>query len=240
MFFDNSIITGDQIALGCYGGSCQCSLHIFRKPADKHLYERVQLFFRYLEDCIDAFKHRFQDDLKGLSKGDIGQFIREIEEDFSERPDILILSLFQSNHHVADKHDCYMRSQCIIRKAVALAYKLQIGLAGFEEHLNLPPLPIDTDDLFLCKGRIGADQSDPVLLVFLIPNADNPGGYLPLTFTDHDIYGKQVFTAAAALFADAEDLVDGELFPFVFITDPGTLPDHRDRIETQLFYSNHV
>ena len=49
-------------------------------------------------------------------------------------------------------------------------------------------------------------------------DADNLGRYL-LVLTNHDVYGGKVFAAAATLLANAKDLVDGELFPIVFVVD---------------------
>jgi hypothetical protein len=42
-----------------------------------------------------------------------------------------------------------MSGQSIIGKAPALRYQMQIGFAGLEKYLNIPALPINTDDFFL-------------------------------------------------------------------------------------------
>ena len=97
---------------------------------------------------------------------------------------------------------------------MAFRNQLQIRLAGLEENFDLPPFPIDPDDLFLRQFRICADKSDPVFFVLLVPNADNPGRNF-LVFTNHDSYGEKVFASAAALFTDAENLIDGELLSFI-------------------------
>lgn len=47
----------------------------------------------------------------------------------------------------------------------------------------------------------------PASLVPVITNADDLSRYF-LILTNHDVYGKQIFAATSALFADAEDLVD--------------------------------
>ena len=105
-----------------------------------------------------------------------------------------------------------MGSQRVIRKTVALTDKLQVGFAGFEEYLDLPSFAVYSNDLFFREHRIGANESDPIFLVLLISNADDFGGDL-LILSCHDLYGKQIFTAAAALFADTEDFIDGKLLP---------------------------
>ena len=48
---------------------------------------------------------------------------------------------------------------------MAFPKQIQHRFTGFEENLDLPAFPINTDDLFLGKGRIGADKSKPVLAV---------------------------------------------------------------------------
>ena len=90
---------------------------------------------------------------------------------------------------------------------MALTDQVQIRLAGLEEHLDLPAFSINPNDLFFGKIRISADKCDPVLLVPIITNADDLSWYF-LILTDHNIYGKQIFAATSALFADTEDLVD--------------------------------
>ena len=112
-------------------------MHIFGQTVDEHLYEGVHLLFCHLEDCINAFKHRFEEELQRFGKSDISQLIREIEENLPKGAKVFIFALFQSNHHVAYKHDRHMGSKCVIRKTVALTDKLQVGFAGFEEYLDL-------------------------------------------------------------------------------------------------------
>lgn len=103
---------------------------------------------------------------------------------------------------------------------MAFRYQLQIGLACLKEYLNLPPLSVDPDDLFFGQFGICTDESNPVFLVFLIPNADDFGRNL-LVFTNHDIHGKKVLAAAPALLADAENLFDGKLLSFILVVDVG-------------------
>jgi hypothetical protein len=91
---------------------------------------------------------------------------------------------------------------------VTFADKLKVRLTGFKEYLDLPSLAVNTNDFFLCKRYVGADKGDPILFILLIPNANNPCRDL-LILADHDIYRKQIFTAATALLADAKDLFDG-------------------------------
>ena len=57
-----------------------------------------------------------------------------------------------------------------------------------------------------------SDSSGFVFLVFLIPNADDFGRNL-LVFTNHDIHGKKVLAAAAALLADAKIFLMESCFP---------------------------
>ena len=44
-----------------------------------------------------------------------------------------------------------MSGQSIIGKAPALRYQMQIGFAGLEKYLNIPALPINTDDKTICE-----------------------------------------------------------------------------------------
>ena len=90
---------------------------------------------------------------------------------------------------------------------MTLTDKLQVGFAGFEEYLDLPSFAVYPNDLFFREHRIGANESDPIFLVLLISNADDFGEDL-LILSYHDLYGKQIFTATAALLADTEDFID--------------------------------
>ncbi len=77
-------------------------------------------------------------------------------------------------------------------------------------------LSIDPDELFFGKIRICSYKGDPVLFILLVVNTDGFCRNL-LFFSDHDIYRKQKFNEPPALLTDAEYLLDGELFFFVFI-----------------------
>ena len=127
-----------------------------------------------------------------------------------------------------------MGGQGIIRQAVTFRNQLEIGLAGLKKHLDLPAFPIDPDDLFFGKVRFRADISHPVLLIFSVSYTDDLCRDF-LVFSNHDVYRKQIFTASAALFADAEDLADGKLFPLVLIVNAGTLLNHGNGIQPQVF-----
>ena len=81
--------------------------------------------------------------------------------------------------------------------------------------------------------RIGADKSNPVLLIFLIADADDLCRDL-LFFPNRDIDREQIFATAAAFLTNAEYLLDGECFSFVFIVDAGTLFDHGNGIQAKI------
>ena len=87
--------------------------------------------------------------------------------------------------------------------------QLKVRLAGLEEHLDLPALSVNPDDLLLGKIRVRADKSNPVFLILLVPHADDLCRDL-LVLSDLNVYRKQILTAPAAFFADAEDPVDSE------------------------------
>ena len=116
---------------------------------------------------------------------------------------------------------------------------MQIGLACLKEYLNLPLLSVDPDDLFFGQFGICTDESNLVFLVFLIPNADDFDRNL-LVFTNHGIHGKKILTAAAALLADAENLFDGKLLPFILVVNAGTLLEHSNGIQTEFFRSDQM
>ena len=122
---------------------------------------------------------------------------------------------------------------------MTFADQLKIGLAGLEKDLYLPPFPIDTDNLFFRERRVCADKGNPVLLVLLVAYTYDLCRDLPV-FSDHYIYREQVLAAAAALLADAKDLVDGEPFPLVLIVYTGTLFDHGNGIQSEVFDGNEL
>ncbi len=121
-----------------------------------------------------------------------------------------------------------------MRQTVALTNQIQIRLAGFEENLDLPPLSIDSDDIFLRKIRIGADKGNPVFLVLLVSDTNDFGWNLPC-FADEDIDGKKIFAATSAFFTDSEDFLERQHFSLVFIVNPTTLSDHCDGIKSKVF-----
>ena len=82
--------------------------------ANEQFNKRRKLFFCWLEDGTYTFYHGGYDDLKGFSKGDICQFIREKVKNFSKCSFILTPSLFHSDHQISGKDDCYMCGQGII------------------------------------------------------------------------------------------------------------------------------
>ena len=88
---------------------------------------------------------------------------------------------------------------------------------------------INTEDLLFRESRIRADKGNTVLLVLLVAYTYNLCWDIPV-FADHYIYGKQIFSAAAALLADAKDQTDGEPFYIVLIVYTGTLFDHGNGI----------
>ena len=90
---------------------------------------------------------------------------------------------------------------------MALRHQLQVSLAGLEKDLDLPAFPIDPDDLFFGKIRIGADESNPILFVFLIADTDDFCRNLP-AFSNPDIDREQILAATAAFFTNTEDLLD--------------------------------
>lgn len=49
-----------------------------------------------------------------------------------------------------------------------------------------------------------------------------------------------LFATVASLLADTEDLLDGELFSFVFVVDTGTFLNDGNGIQTEVFYSNKL
>jgi hypothetical protein len=57
---------------------------------------------------------------------------------------------------------------------------------------------------------------------------------------NHDVYRKKILAATSALLTDAEDLIDREQFPFVFIVNTGALLDHGDGIQAELFDCNKL
>ena len=61
-----------------------------------------------------------------------------------------------------------MGSQGIIGQAMTFRNQLEIGLTGLEEHLDLPALSVDADDLFFGKVRLRADKGNPVLLILML------------------------------------------------------------------------
>ena len=115
-----------------------------------------------------------------------------------------------------------MSRQCIIRQTVAFGDKLEIRFAGLEKNFDLPAFSINTYDLFLREACISTDESDPVLLFLLVPDADDPGGDL-LVLSDHDVNGKKIFAASGTLPAHTVDLVYGKALTAVFVIDTGTL-----------------
>ena len=117
-----------------------------------------------------------------------------------------------------------MGSQGFKGPAVAFADQLKITFAGLEKELYLPSFSINTDNLLFRESRICADKGNPVLLVLLVAHTYDLCRDLPV-FADHYIYRKQIFAAAAALLADAKDLIDGKPFSIILIVYTGTLLD---------------
>ena len=49
----------------------------------------------------------------------------------------------------------------------------QAALAGLEKHLNIPTVPIDTDNVVFAQRYICANYGNPVLAVVPVANTDN-------------------------------------------------------------------
>jgi len=92
---------------------------------------------------------------------------------------------------------------------------------------------------FFRESRICADKGNPVPLVLLVAHTYDLCRDLPV-FADHYIYRKQIFAAAAALLADAKDLIDGEPFSLVLIVYTGTLFGHGNGIHPKVFDGNEL
>ena len=114
---------------------------------DGKIYETYQ--YGTLGDGINTLDHRCQYDLEGFSERNVFQLIGEEDKEFSQTALILIAALFHRNHEISGDYDRHMGCQRIIRKAVAFRDQPEIGLAGFEEHFDLPAFSIDPDDFFL-------------------------------------------------------------------------------------------
>ena len=127
---------------------------VLRQTTNEHFNEQLKLLFRWLEDSTNTVDHGSYDDLEGFPKADIPEFIREKVEDLPQRTVILITPLFHGDHQISGKHDGDMGCQRIICEAVAFTDQVEIRLAGLEKHFDLPPFPIDPDDLFLGEFRI--------------------------------------------------------------------------------------
>ena len=152
---------------------------------------------------------------------------------------ILTSPLPHRNHEISRKYDCYMGSQGFKGPAVAFTDQLKITFAGLEKDLYLPSFSINTDDLLCRESRICADKDNPFLLVLLFAHTYNLYRDLPV-FADHYIYRKQIFAAAAALLADAKYFINGEPFSIVLIVYTGTLPDHGNGIQPEVFDVNEL
>ena len=105
--------------------------------------------------------------------------------------------------------------------------QLKVRLTGLEEHFDLPALPVDPNDLFFRKIRSCTDERNPVFLVLFVAYTYDLCRDL-MILPNHDVYRKKILAATSALLTDAEDLIDREQFPFVFIVNTGALLDHGD------------
>lgn len=61
-----------------------------------------------------------------------------------------------------------------------------------------------------------------------------------MVLPNHDFYRKKILAATTALLTDAEDLSDRKQLSFVFIVDTGTLLNHGDRSQAELFECNKL
>jgi hypothetical protein len=55
---------------------------------------------------------------------------------------------------------------------MAFSYKVQHRFTSFEKDLYLPPFTIYAYDFFFGELRICADEWNPILTVFLVPDTD--------------------------------------------------------------------
>lgn len=85
-----------------------------RQPIIEVSHEINQLIIRQSKTILHCPQQNINDDLKGLCKCDIRQFIDHKKEEFTDRPIIGIPSLLQRQEHIADKDQRHMCSQCVI------------------------------------------------------------------------------------------------------------------------------
>ena len=74
-----------------------------------------------------------------------------------------------------------MGSQGIIGQAVALVQQLQIGFAGFEEHLDVPTLAVQTNDLLFGQAGISRQINNNIIVEGTFENnnyIDNSNCYI--------------------------------------------------------------
>ena len=67
--------TSSQIVLCRRVSLRKSSLEVFRQTVNEHFNKCTDLFFRNLKDGIDTLKHSLQNNLEGLGKSDVRQFV---------------------------------------------------------------------------------------------------------------------------------------------------------------------
>ena len=137
--------------------------------------EGKQLIVRKAEVLPDSLQHDVHNELHSVGEGGIGQLIHHQQEEFADGPVVLVEAFLQGKQHVSDENQRHMSVQRIIGQAVALRAQVQHGLAGFEEHFDVPTLAVDAQNLLRLDPGICADKGDPVFPFVPVADANDPG-----------------------------------------------------------------
>ena len=106
------------------------------------------------------------------------------------------------------------------------------GLAGLEEHFDVPTLAVDPQDFLGGQSGIRADEGDPVLAIVAVSNADaQRRDDVSFPVCQRHVEGQQMLGASAPLLARRKNLLGVHPPAVQLVEYLGALLDHGDGIQ---------
>lgn len=161
-----------------------------------------------VECLLQRCHHGFDKNLHRLAECDVGNFFYHEVEKSADCSFILVIAFRHGQQHIAGEDHSHVCCQPIVGQAVIFLAQEQAALAGLEEDLDIPAVPVDPDNVLLAQLHIGADDGNPILAVVPIAQANDAciNGWLAvLALSNLDGDGKKIAGTATTFLAGCTD-----------------------------------